>query len=51
MDRREGETGWVAVVGLIMFVVVIVSSCQAYYDCIDDGLPYYQCGHYARVGR
>ena len=42
---------WVTIIGLTFFCLVLLGSCQAYRDCLADGRPSYECGHYARVGR
>jgi hypothetical protein len=47
MDKSEHPL-WVSIVGLILFVLALVGSCQAYYDCVDDGRPYYECRQYSR---
>ena len=51
MNSQRNDPMWVTIVGLVLFTLALVGSCRAYYDCLDDGHPYYECGHYARPGR
>ena len=48
---NNDRPGWLAVLGPLLLVVALVASCQMYRDCLDDGLPKYECAHYARLGR
>lgn len=50
-QNGDGESGWIAVVGLIVLILVLVTSCEMYTDCLADGLPRYECAHYTRMGR
>jgi hypothetical protein len=48
MGKQRELPLWLTIACLALFVLALVGSCQAYYDCIDDGHPYYECRHYAR---
>lgn len=44
----KGDPFWISIVGLALFVLALVGSCQSYTDCLADGRQRYECSHYAR---
>lgn len=48
---NERDPLWLSILGLTLFVLALVGSCQAYSECVADGRPKYECAHYARSGR
>ena len=44
---KQSDPLWLTLLCLGLFVLALVGSCQAYYNCLADGRPSYECRHYA----